>query len=156
MRSIVKDKPRHRAQAERFLQLYELPLTERVRLIEDRVKARVFKDMVADMAMSQKGLAELLRIPVATVNRKAMNDDLLSIDESERVLNLFALIGQVQKMVAESDHAEDFDAPKWVAHWIEEPLPALGGKRPAEFLHTASGFIIVSDVLSAMQSGAYL
>ncbi|MBV1774271.1 DUF2384 domain-containing protein [Burkholderiaceae bacterium DAT-1] len=139
-----------------FRQVYEMPLIDRVGMIQDGVPATEFKELVADMNMPQAELARVLRIPVATVNRKASRLENLTIDDSERLVNLAALIGQVQKMVDESGDPTGFDAPRWVADWIESPLPALNGKRPADYLGTSAGFTLVSGVLTAMQAGAYL
>jgi len=139
-----------------FAEVYKMPLPERVDLIQRRVKASDFKKMISQMDAPQGDIARVLRIPVATVNRKAARGEELTIDDSERVVNMAALIGQVQTMVEQSGDPAGFDAAKWVARWIEEPIPALGGKRPAEYLNTAAGFTVVSELLTAMQSGAYL
>lgn len=136
--------------------VFSMSLVERVALVQEGVKAKEFKTLVTRMAIPQETLSRVLRIPVATVNRKARQDEKLSIDDSERVVNMAALIGQVNSMVSQSGAVDDFDAAKWVAAWIEQPLPALGGKRPADFLNTAGGFSVISDVLSAMEGGAYL
>ena len=80
---------------------------------------------------------------------------MLSPDESARVLGMARLVGQVQPMVQESGQPEGFDAAAWVARWIDRPVPALGGLRPAELLDTAEGQAIVANVLSRAQTGAY-
>jgi uncharacterized protein (DUF2384 family) len=79
----------------------------------------------------------------------------MSTAESERVIGLSKLIGQVPAMVAESGDPEGFDAAKWFAAWIAEPAPALGGRKPEELLETADGREAVSKLLAQMQSGAF-
>ncbi|MGX7004903.1 MbcA/ParS/Xre antitoxin family protein [Caballeronia sp. KNU42] len=70
--------------------------------------------------------------------------------------NSFAdLARQVEKMVAESGNPEGFDAGQWLAAWMERSVPALGGKRPAEYMATAEGRALISRLLAMMQSGAY-
>ena len=135
-----------------FLAVYRMPLTERVALVHQGVKAQMFKGMVEAMQLSQDVLSRLLRIPVATVNRRAARDEALSVDESERVVNMVSLVGQVEAMVGP---VEGFNAAHWLAGWIEQPVPALGGRRPAEFLDTSSGIALVSSVLAAIEGGAY-
>ena len=49
----------------------------------------------------------------------------------------------------------DFDAGKWLTDWMERPLPALGGSRPAEYMDTIEGQEMISRILAMMQSGAY-
>ena len=52
--------------------------------------------------------------------------------------------------------AKNFDTVKWLGQWIERPQPALGGSKPADYLDTPTGVEIVSKLLGAMRSGAYL
>lgn len=80
---------------------------------------------------------------------------MLNQDESERVLGIARLVGQVDNMVRESGNPEGFNAATWVAKWLDRPQPALGGMRPAELMDTADGRGIVSDLIARMQSGAY-
>ncbi|MFL9875830.1 MbcA/ParS/Xre antitoxin family protein [Paraburkholderia megapolitana] len=42
-------------------------------------------------------------------------------------------------MVAESGDPIGFDARQWLNRWLREPVPALGGRLPVEFLHTLDG-----------------
>ena len=65
------------------------------------------------------------------------------------------LVGQVQAMVNESGDPTAFNAAEWVARWLEDPLAALGGQRPAELIDTAEGQAIVSNLLARIQSGAF-
>jgi hypothetical protein len=70
--------------------------------------------------------------------------------------NSFAdLVRQVEKIVAESGNPEGFDAGQWLAAWMERSVPALGGKRPVEYMATADGRALISQLLAMTQSGAY-
>ncbi|MFZ3141241.1 antitoxin Xre/MbcA/ParS toxin-binding domain-containing protein [Polaromonas sp.] len=79
----------------------------------------------------------------------------LSVDEKAQLDCLIELIGQVQAMVRESGAPAGFDPARWLGAWIGQPVPALGGRKPIEFLDTAEGRKAVSVLLSQMQSGAY-
>ena len=68
---------------------------------------------------------------------------------------LTVLIEQIQAMVNRGGDPAGFDAAKWLTAWLDEPLPALGGACPAEYLDTQAGQAIVSDLLAMMESGAY-
>ncbi len=127
----------------------------KVRLIRKGVRAVEVKDMVRMMDTSQDKIFKFLRLSTATINRKASRDEELSTEDSERVVGMSNLIGQVQAMVEQSGNPEGFDAAKWVAHWLEEPIPALGGECPASYMDTMEGQKLVSNLLSIMQSGAY-
>ena len=72
-----------------------------------------------------------------------------------RARGIARLIGQVQTMVSESGNPEGFNAAEWVARWIDRPLPALGGQRPAELMETPDGQALVSNIVARMQTGAY-
>lgn len=78
----------------------------------------------------------------------------LGASESEKALDLAQLIGQAQRIVQESGDPQGFDAAVWLARWLGVPKPALGGV-PGEYLDTAGGRALVSQVVARMQSGAY-
>ncbi|ESQ75123.1 hypothetical protein [Asticcacaulis sp. AC402] len=63
-------------------------------------------------------------MPAAIANRKARREEDLSAEDSERAIGLSHLIGEVQYMVQQSGEPEGFDAGKWLAQWLEQPLPA--------------------------------
>lgn len=91
----------------------------------------------------------------ATVDRKVRQQKRLSPEETERVLGVATLVGQVERMVQESGTPDGFDAAVWTAAWLDRPHPALGGARPATLMDTAEGRTLVSRVIAQMQSGAY-
>lgn len=43
------------------------------------------------------------------------------------------------------------DANRWLAKWLDRPLPALGGRQPAHVLQEAGGFEEVYAILARMQ-----
>lgn len=138
-----------------FREVFEADPIERVRVVKQGVSARVVDEMSRRMAMPKERLVTTLGLARATVDRKARENKPLSRDDSSRVVGMAKLVGQVQAMVEESGTPAGFDSAKWVASWLEQPLPALGGKRPAEFMDTAEGQAIVSQLVARMQSGAY-
>jgi len=66
-------------------------------------------------------------------------------------------MGVAQEIAAASTHpdAAGLDVPRWLGRWIEQPQPALGGRRPAELLDTPTGAEVVTRLLGSMASGAY-
>ena len=87
--------------------------------------------------------------------RKAANNQPLSTEDSERVLGLAKLVGQLEDMVEESGETDGFDAPEWLSSWLRQPLPALGGVNPIDLLDTMEGQAVVSRALAQIQSGAF-
>ena len=139
----------------RLVELYRADPMDRVELVKTGVPAAGFVALASKLRMPKERLALTLGLARATVDRKIRDNKLLSPDESSRVLGMASLVGQVQSLVAESGQAEDFDAGAWVSNWLEQPVPALGGRRPAELMDTSEGQAIVSRLVAQMQSGAY-
>jgi uncharacterized protein (DUF2384 family) len=74
---------------------------------------------------------------------------------SERTRAIAGLVRQAESLVRDSGGSEDFNAARWVAAWLKQPLPALGGKCPGELMHTADGRTLVANLLAQQKSGAY-
>jgi putative toxin-antitoxin system antitoxin component (TIGR02293 family) len=124
-------------------------------MIKAGIGAAAAKDVFADLAFGQGPALKALSLSAATVNRKAKQSQTLSTGDSERVIGLAKLVGQVEAMVAESGEPAGFDAPGWLSRWLQDPLPALGGRRPVELIDTNEGQALISTVLSQIQAGAY-
>jgi hypothetical protein len=73
------------------------------------------------------------------------------------LLGIESLVRQVQTMVEEGGHDEaaGFDAARWLGYWIRQPMPALGGRLPASYLHTLEGQKLVGKILAMATSGSY-
>ncbi len=138
-----------------FVQVFRADAMERVELVKRGIPATVVDAMAKRMAMPKERLALMLGLARATIDRKVREGKPLSIDESSRVLGMARLVGQVQAMVEDSGNPEGFNAAEWLARWLERPLPALGGQRPAELMDTPDGQGLVSNLVARMQSGAY-
>lgn len=127
----------------------------RVDAIKSGIPATFVDEIAAEMGRPKEWLLPTLGLSTATFNRRKSESKPLSKDESERVLGIARLVGQVEAMVKESGDPAGFHAAQWVARWLEEPLAALGGRKPGELMDTAEGQAIVSNVLARAQSGAY-
>lgn len=138
-----------------FIELYDAAPIDLYDLIKQGVNADYFVDLSVRLHTSKERLARHLGVSRATLDRRAKEGQRLSTEQSERVVGLIRLVGQVQKMVEQSGDATGFDAARWVGDWLEQPNPALGGRRPAELMDTVAGQTVVSGVLAKMQSGAY-
>jgi putative toxin-antitoxin system antitoxin component (TIGR02293 family) len=143
------------AQHLRLLEIYRADPMDRVTLVKAGVPAADFVVLASNMNMAKERLASTLGLARATVDRKIRDKKMLSPDESSRVLGMASLVGQVQSLVAESGRPQHFDAGAWVSSWLEHPVPALGGRCPAELMHTSQGQGIVSRLVAQMQSGAH-
>jgi len=140
---------------ESYLTVYDFSRVDRIGVVKEGVPARLLTTLASDMHIPRERLYAWLGLARATANRKVKADDLLSQDESERALGIARLVGQVQRVVAESGESKGFDAAQWTAAWLARPNQALGGTAPGEFMDTADGRALVSGLIAQMQSGAY-
>ena len=128
---------------------------DRIAIIRGRVPAAYVVTLTQSMQISRERLYSTLHLARATLERKIQKRQRLSQEESERILAVVRLIGQVDTMVHESGNPIGFDAPRWTAEWLQRPHPALGGRSPGDLLDTADGRALVADLLAQQQSGAY-
>jgi len=138
-----------------YVSLFQATPEDRVKMIRKGVKADALVNTSRVMGISRERLFATLNFPAGTVKRKIAQDELLSPDQSERIIGLQKLIGQVETMVTESGNPQGFDPARWIANWLETPSPALGGDKPADYMDTIEGQRIVANLLAMMQSGAY-
>jgi putative toxin-antitoxin system antitoxin component (TIGR02293 family) len=141
-----------------FRTLYQSTPEDRIALIRAGVGATEVKTFASSMGMPQDRFFRMFGIAQATVTRRASKHQMMSSEESEKIVGMAKLVGQVETMLEQSgDPAllKDFDASRWLARWMEEPVPALGGKHPADYMDTIEGQEMVSRLLSMMQTGAY-
>lgn len=134
---------------------YHASPMERIAAIKRGLPAAEAKRILQDLEIGQGTALKALRLSPATFNKKVSQGQTLPPAESERVIGLARLLGQVETMVQESGNPEGFDAAAWLAHWLTEPVPALGGARPIDLMDTMEGQALVSNTLAQMQSGAY-
>ena len=138
-----------------FAAVYRATGIERVRLVKAGVPARIVEGLARRMHMPKERLFATLGMGRATIDRKARESQPLSRDEGSKLLGIWRLIGQVQAMVEDGGTAAGFDPAQWVSTWLEQPLPALDGRRPAEFMDTPEGQQLVASLVERMGAGAY-
>lgn len=122
------------------------------------VQARFLKDLAAGMAIPIARLYSIVGVPKATAEKKSAAGELIAGSGGQATLGLVKLIAIAQEIVenSTSPQARGFDAARWLGRWIEEPQPALGGRKPADLLDTPTGFEVVARTLGALESGAYV
>ncbi len=118
------------------------------------VSAEFLTDLAGRMDIPYIALAQRLGISKATASRKSLAN---SNVDGTAVIGMVRLLTLAEEMVQDSTspEAKNFDTLKWLGKWLEQSQPALGGRRPSEFLDTPTGISIVAKVLGGIQSGAY-
>jgi putative toxin-antitoxin system antitoxin component (TIGR02293 family) len=137
-----------------FIALFEMDVADKIHTIRSGVPAQRVGELSSLMGMSKEALMDSLGLSRATINRKVQREQALSPEESERVVGMEALIGQVEAMI-DAESVPEFNAAKWLGNWLAAPLPALGGATPGSFMDTVEGQKYVGNLLEMAQSGAY-
>lgn len=145
----------HATKINDYLVIFHASPLERINFIKQRLEADDLSLLARNMGTSQDNLMITLGLPRSTIIRKAKEKARLTAEQSERVIGMARLVGQVEAMVAESGNPEGFDAAHWLREWLDQPNPALGQQRPAEFMDTIAGQEFVASLLAKAQSGAY-
>lgn len=138
-----------------FVGLYLAPPQDRIQLIRRGVTAKEVGKLSAVMNVPQDSLLTTLGIARTTVHRKAQRDEMLAADESERLLGVQAMIGQIARMVGPEPISNGFNPARWIAEWLNKPQPAFGGEKPSGYMDTVEGQKMVSNLLAMAASGAY-
>ena len=135
--------------------IYRASPLERIAMVRRGIPASEAKRIFAELTIGQGAGFKALNLSTATVNRKAKHGEMLSAEESERLIGFARLVGQLEAMIQDSGDPTDFDARAWMARWLTEPLPAFGGVRPADLMDTMEGQGLVAAALAKLESGAY-
>jgi putative toxin-antitoxin system antitoxin component (TIGR02293 family) len=100
----------------------------------------------ARLSRLSKGLvAELIHVSDRTLQRNAP-EKRLSKGTSERLLELARLFYKGTQV---------FGATGKFVHWLGQPNPALGNKKPINLLDTSLGTAMVMDLLGRIEYGVY-
>jgi len=138
-----------------FAAIYRVEPMDRIKLIRDGIPARYINVISDSMGITKETLFKFLNLPKSTIDKKSVANQMLPIEQGERLIGMAKLVGQIESIIAESGNPDGFDAAKWIASWLEKPSPALGGEKPSAYLDTVSGQEMISDLLAKIQTGAY-
>jgi putative toxin-antitoxin system antitoxin component (TIGR02293 family) len=99
---------------------------------------------------------DVIGVSQTTYRRKDEAREPLPDAAGHRVMGFLRVMATLRRLLEESgDPAQlaEFDLEAWVARWMREPLPELGGKTPAEMLRNPEGQRAVEQVLERMRGG---
>ena len=139
-----------------YLGLYYASPSDTINLIKRGLAASDAAEIIERISVTKGEALRAVNIPQATMTRWVKLRGRLPPAESERVLGVGRLLGQVEAIVRESGNPDRFDASAWLTRWLSEPLSALDGARPLDMLDTIEGQRLISEMLARMQSGAYV
>jgi putative toxin-antitoxin system antitoxin component (TIGR02293 family) len=99
---------------------------------------------------------DIIGVSQTTFRRKEEANEPLPDVAGHRVMGFLRVAATLRRLLEESgdpDLLKDFDLEAWVAQWMREQLPELGGKSPAEMLRNPEGQRAVEQVLERMRGG---
>jgi putative toxin-antitoxin system antitoxin component (TIGR02293 family) len=117
---------------------------EQIETIRQGIATRVFDQIAAALGVGKETLARKLNINAQTLRKRKSRK--LSADEAEkslRVARVFAMASEV--LGSETDARQ----------WVNDQIPALGGKRPLDLLDTDLGAQEVTNLLNCIKWGMY-
>lgn len=127
-------------------------------LVREGVPAAFVQRMADDLGIRASALATHLGIERRSFARKLYADAALSGQDGASALGLARLVGEFQHMVSESGDPQasaELDVPAWTGQWLSNPVPALGGRCPLEFLDNAFGQGVILQLIGQIRSGAF-
>ena len=99
---------------------------------------------------------DMIGVSQTTYRRKDEAHEPLPDAAGHRVMGFLRVLATLRRLLDESgdtDELAKFDLEAWVAQWMREQLPELGGKTPAEMLRNPEGQRAVEQVLERMRGG---
>ena len=98
-----------------FAAIYRVEPMDRIKLIRDGIPARYINVISDSMGITKETLFKFLNLPKSTIDKKSVANQMLPIEQGERLIGIAKLVGQVESIIAESGNPNGFDAAKWVA-----------------------------------------
>ncbi|MCY7307127.1 MAG: MbcA/ParS/Xre antitoxin family protein [Rhodoferax sp.] len=99
---------------------------------------------------------DMIGVSQTTFRRKDEAHEPLPDAAGHRVMGFLRVVATLRRLLQESGDPEQlaaFDLETWLAQWMRERLPELGGKTPAEMLRNPEGQRAVEQVLERMRGG---
>lgn len=124
--------------------------------VEAGVPTHVVKMIAGATGESVTAIMNLVGVSQSTFLRKEVAKEPLPDVAGHRIMGYLRVVATLRSLLDESGDPEqmkDFDLEGWVAQWMHEELPDLGGKTPAEMLRNPEGLRAVEQVLERMRGG---
>jgi len=119
--------------------------TQLIARIKKGLPLKTFEQLCKNLAIPEKELCRILKIPPSTLARRKKSDQ-LSFEESERVFRIARLYDKA---------VEVFKQPGMGRKWLKEPAWALGDVAPLEYADTELGAKEVEELLGRIEHGVF-
>ncbi len=121
-----------------------LPPFEQVETIRNGIAAKAFDQLAVALGVGKEALARKLNINPQTLRKRKSR--VLSADEAEKSLRAARVFAFATEVLGSEDEAR---------YWLNQQIPALGGKRPLDLLDTDVGAHEVTNLLGGIKWGMY-
>lgn len=124
--------------------------------VEAGVPAYLVDVIAAATGQSAASVMDMLGLSATTLRRKGEAKQPLPDVAGHRVMGLLRIAATLRRLLGESGDPEalaGFDADAWLAGWMQQALPDLGGKTPAQMLRNPEGLRAVEELLERMRGG---
>jgi putative toxin-antitoxin system antitoxin component (TIGR02293 family) len=128
---------------------------ERIEMIRRGLPPTLVLDLACDLRLSEDNLMVYLGLVRAGVRQKLIDEERLTPQDSDRVMALAMLLGD---MLRAHDAAADVSADVALAaavrlgKWLRSPLAGLEHRAPLQFMDTAYGRALVASLLARAQA----
>ncbi len=124
--------------------LAALPPLAQIEIIRKGVATQVFEQIATAIGVGKETLAAKLNINAQTLRKRKSR--MLSADEAEKSLRVARVFAMASEVLGSEDEARQ---------WLNDQIPALGGKRPLDLLDTDVGAQQVTNLLQCIKWGMY-
>lgn len=128
-----------------LLKEQELTIPQVIKVIEEGLPASVFAQIRDDLDLTDKELAEIIRVPKSTLATRKKKGR-FSFEESERLY-------RVQRLLTKA--VDVFGAIEPARKWLTEKAYGLGDISPLEFAKTEIGAREVENLLGRIEYGVF-
>jgi len=128
---------------------------EKIKIEIEGVPGMVIKGMSKQMGLTTHRFFSILGLPKATAEKRTAAGELIKGISGLAAIGMVELLAQAQVMADNStaEEAKTFDSAKWLGKWIETPLLALGGNKPADVIESPTGVAVVKKLLGSIERG---
>lgn len=116
-----------------------------ISLIRKGLAKKNLDKLMDTTGLDLSAMAGILHVSTRTLHRYT-DESILSPDISERLLEIARLYARGQEVFGDLDSFKS---------WVREPVPALGFKKPLDYLDTSIGIRLLQDELGRIEHGVF-
>ncbi len=134
---------------------FEASWESNIILIRNGIEPSYLVNFAKSAGISRDRLYLMLDLSRSTIEKKIKDNELLNVEQSEKVFSLKKLFFKLDGMLPEKREPGSPTVPAMLMKWLEAPMPALNGKSPFELMDTAEGRNMVLNLLEKIEAGVY-